>query len=254
MSQKKLSLSVIIIAKNEEARIGACLDAVQFASERLVLDNGSTDKTPDIAKNRGVQVKTFRSDSFAELRNKAATLVHGDWILYIDADERVSEPLAENIEKIIRGWRPGDKAGFEILRENYYLGRRWPKSEWMLRLFKTDAFNGWHGVLHETPKIQGEIGRIDGLLIHNTHRTLAEMVEKTNEWSEVEAQLRLSSSHPEIHWWRLLRVMGTGFWNSFVVQGGWRAGTVGWIESIYQGFSMFITYAKLWEMQHQKKS
>jgi glycosyltransferase involved in cell wall biosynthesis len=252
MSPKKISLSVIVIAKNEEARVGDCLDAVQFASERLVLDNGSTDKTSDIAKSRGAEVKTLRSDDFAELRNKAAKLAHGEWILYIDADEKVSTLLAENIKKTIGMWKAGDASGFEILRENYYLGRRWPKSEWMLRLFRAEKFNGWHGALHETPQILGSVGRIDGLLIHNTHRTLVEMVEKTNEWSEIEARLRLVSDHPQISWWRLLRVMGTGFWNSFVVQGGWRVGTVGWIESIYQGFSMFITYAKLWEMQHKK--
>jgi len=75
------------------------------------------------------------------------------------------------------------------------------------------------------------------------------MVAKTNEWSVVEARLRLDAHHPPVVWWRLVRVMITGFWESFVRNGGWRAGTVGFIESIYQGYSMFITYAKLWEMQ-----
>jgi hypothetical protein len=79
------------------------------------------------------------------------------------------------------------------------------------------------------------------------------MVTKTNEWSLEEAKLRFDAGHPPVVGWRLIRVMITGFWRSFISQGGWKAGTVGWIESIYQGFSMFITYAKLWELQ-QKKS
>ncbi|MCX6791872.1 MAG: hypothetical protein NT149_02440, partial [Candidatus Gottesmanbacteria bacterium] len=73
-----------------------------------------------------------------------------------------------------------------------------------------------------------------------------------NEWSRLEANLRLDAHHPPVVWWRLLRVMTTGFSSSFFAQGGWRAGTMGWIESIYQGFSMFITYAKLWEVQQKQ--
>jgi hypothetical protein len=99
----------------------------------------------------------------------------------------------------------------------------------------------------------GLVGNLAGELKHDTHRSLEEMVAKTNEWSEIEAELRKSAHHPLISWWRLLRVTVTGFWNSFILQGGWRAGTVGWIESMYQGFSLFITYAKLWEMQEKDR-
>ena len=80
---------------------------------------------------------------------------------------------------------------------------------------------------------------------------LEEMLDKTNDWSDIEAQLRLDTHHPPVVWWRLLRVMFTGFTRSYIDQRGWRAGTVGWIESIYQAFSMFITYARLWEMQNK---
>jgi hypothetical protein len=79
------------------------------------------------------------------------------------------------------------------------------------------------------------------------------MVQKTNSWSDIEARLRLEANHPPVSWWRIIRVMITGFVNSYFSQQGWRAGTVGFIESIYQAYSIFITYAKLWELQ-QKKS
>jgi hypothetical protein len=79
------------------------------------------------------------------------------------------------------------------------------------------------------------------------------MIAKTNEWSEIEAQLRFNNDHPIISWWRIFRVMLTAFWQSYVKQSGWKAGTVGLIESIYQAFSMFVTYSKLWEMQNKHR-
>ena len=79
------------------------------------------------------------------------------------------------------------------------------------------------------------------------------MLSKTNEWSHVEAKLRYESNHPYIVPWRLLRVMLTAFMRSYIYEKGWKAGTVGVIESIYQAYSMFITYAKLWEIQQKSK-
>ena len=128
----------------------------------------------------------------------------------------------------------------------------WPGGEYILRLMKKDGTGQWYGELHESARVNGEIGRLHAPMLHDTHRTLEEMVAKTNEWSKVEAKLRFDAGHPPIVWWRFIRVMLTGFIDSFVTRGGWRVGAVGWIESIYQAFSMFITYAKLWELQNTK--
>ncbi len=253
MSPKKYKLSVIIIAKNEEARIATCLEAVSFADERIVLDNDSIDTTSDIAKEHGATVVRFSSSDFAKLRNTAASKAKGEWVLYVDADEIVTGELAANLQKVIRDWSPGNATGFSLHRKNYYLGTLWPTGEWMLRCFRKDALLRWEGPVHETALIRGRVARIRGDLLHDTHRTLSEMVIKTNEWSETEAALRLAAHHPPIMWWRMLRVMVTAFWDSYIRQGGWRVGTAGIIESIYQGFSMFITYAKLWEMQQGKQ-
>ncbi len=119
----------------------------------------------------------------------------------------------------------------------------------MQRLFWKQALVGWQGPLHETAFVNGPIGILSARLVHNTHRTLEEMVAKTNEWSVTEAHLRYEIRHPTIVWWRILRVMGSGFWQSCVQQGSWRAGTYGVIEAMYQSWSMFVTYAKLWELQ-----
>ena len=252
MSPKKSTLSVIVIAKNEAPRIAKCVAALSFADEVIVIDNSSTDNTAAIAKESGAIVKTTKADGFAMLRNSAAEGIRSDWVLYVDADETVTPNLAAEIKRVV-GSSANTETGFEIYRKNYYLGTPWPKGEWMLRLFRTDALDGWQGELHETALVRGVVGRLKGELLHDTHRTLAEMVEKTNEWSETEAALRFVAHHPRMTWWRMIRVTLTGFSVSFFGQGGWRAGNVGWIESIYQAFSMFITYAKLWELQ-QKRS
>jgi len=174
----------------------------------------------------------------------------GKWVLYIDADEEVGEKLRKEIRQVIRMSEP---TAYFIRRDTYYLGYHWPYQDKVERLFLKSALKGWHGRLHETPVFAGNTGTLTHPLIHRTHRTLEEMLDKTNDWSEIEAELRLETDHPPVVWWRFLRVMFSGFMRSFIDQRGWRAGTVGWIESIYQAFSMFVTYAKLWEMQQTKK-
>lgn len=242
-----MKISAIIIAKNEAPRIAACLTSVSWVDEIIVIDNGSADKTMDIAKKHGATVISSKEHNFANLRNIGRDSARGEWILYVDADEVVTPQLAKEIQNVTR---PPDS--YAIYRKNFYLGQPWPFEEKILRLFHTSALKEWYGELHESPRVKGEVGTLHAPLLHDTHRTLGEMVAKTNEWSEVEAILRLRAGHPPVVWWRFIRVMLTAFFDSFIRQGGWKAGTVGWIESIYQAFSIFITYAKLWELQQKK--
>lgn len=243
-----MRVSVITIAKNEEERIGKCLEALAWADERIVIDNGSTDKTVEVAKKHGARVVKSNSTSFAELRNLGPKEAKNDWILYVDADEIVSKELVNEIQNINK-----KSAAYFIHRKNYYLGHPWPFQENILRLFKKSALKNWHGDLHESPKVEGKTGQLKSPILHYTHRTLEEIVAKTNEWSEIEATLRVRSGHPPVVAWRLFRVMATAFFDSYIKQEGWRAGAVGLIESIYQSFSIFITYAKLWEFQNKKQ-
>lgn len=251
MSPKSLPISAIILAKNEAQRIDKCIDALSFCREIIVVDNGSRDDTGTVSAKHGASVIEEHSPDFAALRNAALGKIKNDWVLYVDADEIVTPALASSIRETVSHWSLSEAVAYRLHRVNYYLGHRWPTSELMLRLFRREALLRWEGKLHETPVVKGRLGSLTGDLSHDTHRTLEEMVAKTNEWSGTEARLRISARHPKVTWWRLLRVMITGFWDSFFRQGGWRAGTVGLIESIYQGFSMFITYAKLWELQEK---
>ncbi len=246
-------LSVIIIAKNEEARIVDCLGFLSFADEIILVDNGSTDKTMTIARTHGAKIFEAGEKDFASVRELGLREATGKWVLYIDADEEVGEALQKEIRKAIRSHQIGGPSAYLIKRDTYYLGYHWPYQDTVERLFLKSALKGWHGKLHETPVFVGKSAVLRHPLVHRTHRTLEEMLVKTNDWSEIEAALRFDAHHPPMVWWRFLRVMFTGFIRSYVDQRGWRAGIVGWIESIYQAFSMFVTYAKLWEMQQRKK-
>lgn len=250
MGRPKPVISAIIIAKNEEKRIERCLRTLSWVDEIIFVDNGSEDQTVNIAKKYNAKVAVREGIDFQALRNTGRMLAKGEWLLYIDADEEVPDELQKEIKSTISTFdEKSSSHGYYIRRRNFYLGAEWPVCDEMQRLFYAKSLTRWEGKLHETAVIKGFFGKLEVPLIHTTHRTLEEMVKKTNEWSEIEAQLRYEAKHPHVSWWRLFRVIITGFTRSFFCLGGWRAGTRGWIESIYQGFSMFITYAKLWEKQ-----
>lgn len=247
-------ISAVILTKNAENLIADCIDSVSFCDEILVIDDNSSDRTPEIAKHMGAAVYPYVSDSFAKKRNLGLKKAKGKWILYIDVDERLSPELIEAIKKIIEGKRDIYSA-YRINRQNYYLGNNpWPKIEKLERLFKKTKLEEWYGDLHETARVEGPIGDIeDGVIKHFTHQDLHGMLAKTITWSKIEADLRFKVDHPQMSWWRFFRVMLTAFYDSYVKQKGYKVGTAGFIESAYQAFSMFITYARLWEMQQKAK-
>jgi glycosyltransferase involved in cell wall biosynthesis len=242
-------ISAIIITRNEEENIRDCIRSLTFADEMIVVDNGSSDETVSISRCYGAKVYQVGGTDFSYLRNFGKEKSHGDFLFYLDADERPSEELKKSILRI-KSKKVSDDA-YEITRENFFLGKTWPARDKMIRLIRKDSLLGWQGSLHETPIVSGKINTLNGVIFHNTHRNLSEMVTKTNEWSEIEAQLRFKDNHPQMVWWRFFRVMLSSFWKSYVEDQGWRAGVVGFIESTYQAFSAFITYAKLWERQNK---
>lgn len=243
-------ITAIIITKNEEKTIKDCIKSLTFVDKILVVDSYSEDKTTDIAQKLGAEVIKHTFINFSQMRNFALSKINTEWILFIDADERVSEELQKEMIKAIN--LKITATAFSFTRKNYYLNKEWPYKETVTKLFLKEKFYGYKGELHESPVFDGEVKRIRGELLHFTHRSLEEMMDKTVQWSEIEAKLRYQSGHPKVTWWRLIRVFLTGFFNSYIMQKGYLAGTVGFIESYYQGFSMFITYARLWEMQKRK--
>lgn len=248
-----MKISGIIITKNAENLIADCLDSISFCDEIIVVDSRSEDRTREIAEKMGAKVFEHQSGDFSESRNFGLKKAAGEWAFYIDADERATKELASSIKCQVLGVKDNKLSAFRIKRKNFYFGNHeWPYIEHLERLFKKNKIDGWYGKLHESPKIKGGIGELEGYLLHYTHKDLSSMLKKTIEWSKIEAELRFKSGHPKMNWWRFPRVMLSAFFDSYIRQGGWKVGTVGLIESMYQSFSIFVTYARLWEMQKNK--
>lgn len=248
-------ITTIIIAKNEKDVIADAIASVKDISEEIVVVIGnSADNTKEVAEKKGARILLHPFTDFSDQRNYAMLHAKTPWVLYLDADERLTESFKKEVEKVIEEYdERGSVGGYYINRKTYYFGKDWGLTDKVQRLFYREKFIEWYGAVHETPKIHGEFSEIKHPILHFTHRNLSQMVEKTNEWSEYEAGLRLQANHPHMTSWRFVRVMATEFINSYVKNKGYKNGTYGIIEAIYQAYSMFITYAKLWEMQQGKK-
>lgn len=241
------TITGIIIAKNEQELIKDALESLSFCNEIVVVCNDSEDKTKEISE-KYAKVYDFKSNDFSELRNFGLSKAESDYVFYLDADERVTKELEKEIKEVLSSEK--DYSAFRILRKNFYLGKNeWPYIEKLERLFKKESLKEWKGELHESPIYEGKLGELKGYINHYTHRDLDSMLEKTIKWSTTESLLRYNSNHPKMSWWRFPRVMITAFLSSYIKQQGYKAGTVGLIESMFQAYSAFITYAKLWELQ-----
>lgn len=246
-------ISVIIITKNEKERIKACLESVKWADEIIVVDNGSSDNTLEIARKYTDRILTFKDQDFATIRSKGLEEARGEWVLYVDSDERVLESLKNEIEVLIT---LDDKSAYAISRKNIIFGQEVSfgpyKKDWIIRLFKKSDFDDWIGKVHEYPKFSGQLGYTKNSLLHLTHRDVDQIVQKSLEWSKIDAQLRLDANHPKMSGWRFLRILITELFNQGIKRGGFFNGTIGIMDSILQTFSLFLTYVRLWQMQQTK--
>ena len=154
-----MKISAIVIAKNEENMIADCLDSLSFCDEIIVIDNKSEDRTRDIAEKMNAKVFEHYSEDFSDLRNFGLNRAAGEWILYIDADERVTGELALSIKYQALSMENNNFSAFKVQRKNFYFGNyEWPYIEHLERLFRKDKLGGWYGKLHESPKVKGDIG------------------------------------------------------------------------------------------------
>ncbi|MCX6704822.1 MAG: glycosyltransferase family 2 protein [Candidatus Woesebacteria bacterium] len=228
----KVSAIILIGGKYDKKLLEKCLDSVSWADEIVKVET------------------TGLKGSFADWRNLGAKKAKNEWLCYVDSDETVTPKLKEMILQVIAS---SEFSAYAIPRRNIFLGHTmrwggwWP--DFVVRLIKKDKLKGWNGELHEQPKIDGTICHLKEPLIHESHRSLSEMVEKTNKWSEIEAKLLYNSGHPKMNIFRFLSAGFREFWYRGIIKLGFLDGTVGVIEIIYQTFSRLITYSKLWELQ-----
>ncbi len=249
-------LSAVVITKNEEQMIGDCLLSLKFCNEIIVVDTGNTDATDTIAKKHQAQIIKSVGRDYSQFRNDGLSVVRGDWVLYVDADERVTPLLKKEIVQTI--YSPEVKSAYAISRQNIYLGKEMHFGGWgndyVVRLFQKKNLDRWKNPLHEEPVFKGELGKLENLLTHLSHRDLSSMVDKTLSFTDFEANLRYQAHHPLVVGWRLVRVMVTEFWLRFAKLSAWRDGVEGVVDGLFQVFNSFVIYSRLWELQQHAKS
>ncbi len=248
-------ISVVVLTLNEELVLKTCLESVKWADEIIIVDQGSTDGTLEIAKKYTDKIFIEKAPSFAMRRNLGNEKSSGDWILHIDADERVLSDFKNEILEITKSTR---YSAFAIRRLNIIFGQEvtyGPYShDLMIRMVRRDAFVEWEGNVHEHLKFNGELGYFSNYTLHLTHRDLDHFVVKSLSWSKTDAKLRLEAGHPEMSGWRFLRILITETINQGILRKGFFNGAVGVVDSMLQVFSMFMTYIRLWELQQSKNA
>ncbi|MDE1981935.1 MAG: glycosyltransferase family 2 protein [Betaproteobacteria bacterium] len=243
-----MTLSVIIIAKNEAEAIGDCLASVAWANERIVLDGGSTDATAEIARRHGARVEVAAAwPGFGPQKNRALALANGDWVLSLDADEQVSPELRAEIEAVMR--RPDAAPAYRMPRASRYCGRVlrhggwWP--DYVTRLFRRGQARFSDDLVHERLLVDGHAGTLSHALQHETYTTLDEALEKANRYSTLGAQQAFERGERAT----LGQACLHGFWaffRTYVLRRGFLDGGHGLLLAVSNAQATFYRYAKLW--------
>lgn len=251
------SISTVVITKNEEVNIEACLMSVNWADQIVVVDSGSTDRTQELARHHTTQVFVKPWEGFGPQKNFGIMHATGDWIMILDADERVSPELAKEIQARLTTWTNNDPVAFRVPRRNVFYGEwvRWGGAypDLQIRLFqKGKAFYN-HVEIHENLLVEGPIGDLEGHLEHYTERTIADHFKKISLYITLAAREQ-AKSMVMVHWWHLLLNPLVTFIKKYCLKQGFRDGIRGIIFAGFASMYTFMKYAKLWEMKQFESS
>jgi glycosyltransferase involved in cell wall biosynthesis len=239
-------LSAVIITLNEEANIAACLDSVAFCDERIVVDGGSSDATAAIAAAKGARVVPHSFAGFGPQKNFALSLAQGDWVLSIDADERVGADLAE----AIIGATAADKHdGYEISRLSYFCGRAMWHSGWypdrVLRLFRRGQGRFSDDLVHERVICDGRIGRLAGTLSHHSVDRLEQALSRVDRYSTAGAAM-LAGSGRKVSFMSGISHGLWSFFRAYVLRLGFLDGREGFLLAVANAEGTYYRYMKAW--------
>ena len=256
----KPKISVAIATFNEEKNIADCLESVKdLADEIVVVDGSSTDKTVEIAKKYGAKViVTDNPPIFHINKQKAIDECRGDWILQLDADERVTPELKKEIKSEIRNQKPEIDAYF-IPRKNYFLGRWLKKTgqypDGVIRFFKKGKAKLPCKSVHEQMKVEGKVGWLKGHLLHYPYPSFSEYLKKSNRYTTLAAQEMLEKGKKPSFFgyffaeWQAIKT----FLLLFIRHKGFMDGFPGFVFSLYSGLHHISAYVKFWELYQQKR-
>jgi glycosyltransferase involved in cell wall biosynthesis len=239
-------ISAVVLTKNEEKNLPQCLESLKWCNEIVVIDDNSTDKTPEIAKKFGAKVFThLLTNNFAQQRNFALRQAKSEWVLFIDADELVSPELKKEIQEETK---TNQYDGFYLKRQDFWGGRSLRHGETarvkLLRLGKRNA-GRWEREVHETWEIKGKIGELKNPLWHYPHQTLGEFIEHINFHSTLHAQV-LKREGVKPSFLRLIFNPLGKFIQNYFFRLGFLDGTPGIIVALMMSFHSFLARAKLY--------
>jgi len=236
-------ISATVITLDEERNLGACLASLVWVDEIVVVDGGSTDRTREIARQYGARVFEHPFDDFASQRNRAIDAATGDWILSIDADERVPDTLAAEIRAAVDNAAPG-LAGFWVPMRTRLFGRWFRYSgtqhERKMRLFRRGCTR-WRGTVHEIVELDGDSGAIAHPMLHESTPDLETALRKLNRYSTLDAaRIRLSRRN----FWRPWLVPPWRFARLYFGKLGILDGIEGFQFCVLAGFEVWIAFQK----------
>jgi len=247
-----IKLSVTIITKNEAAHIVSCIESVAFADEVIVLDSGSADETCALAEQAGARVfHTADWPGFGPQKNRALDYAQGQWVLSLDADERVSPELAAEIQQLLA--QPSQEyAAYEISRRSCYGGRWMCHSGWypdfLLRLFRRDQARFTDDLVHESVRYDGPLGRLHGLIYHYPYDGPDTHINKMNAYSSTAAQ-SLYARGRRISIFGMTVKMFWTFVRVYIIRRGFLDGREGFILALMAATGNMFRYSKLWFLQ-----
>jgi glycosyltransferase involved in cell wall biosynthesis len=246
-------ISAALITRDAARTIDAALESVAFCDEIVVLDSGSTDDTVERARAAGARVSTRSWTGFRDQKNAVTALCRHDWVLSIDADEVVTPALASEVEGLFAGAEP-EAAGYSIPRLTHYLGRAIRHSGWYpdraVRLYDRRRAEWVGGQVHERVVVEGIEGRLKGDLLHYPYETLAHHAEKLNRYSTLAAET-LHARGRTAGAWDLVARPPLAFLKKLLPQRGVLDGVPGLVIALSTATSVFMKYAKLWDLRRR---
>lgn len=243
------ALSVIVITRDEASHIRGVLDSVAWADERIVVDSGSTDGTAEIARNAGARVEVREWPGYGAQKNHAAALACHDWILSLDADERVTAGLAEEIRETLT--REPDVAGFRIPRVTYHLGR-WIRTtdwypDWQLRLYDRRRARWSLDPVHESVQTSDGVLRLSGELQHYAYRDIAHHIATIDKYTTLAAQRMAAAGKTSSPGGAAAQAFAA-FLRNYLLRRGVVQGAAGFVISATNAYYVWLKHVKLWEL------
>jgi len=246
-------ISVIVLTKNEERNIVDCLESLSWCDEIIIVDDNSEDRTLEVAKKIGAKVFTRNLDNdFSKQRNFGLEKANGDWVLFVDADERVSEALALEIKNLIRSTGSGQISnkynGFYIKRRDFMWGKELRYGEtgsiWLMRLARKDS-GRWIGKVHEEWKIEGKVGRLKNEIIHYPHQSISEFLKEINFYTDLRAK-ELFEKGLRSNFISILIYPFAKFLSNYFLKLGFLDSIQGLVFASMMSFHSFLVRGKLW--------